>query len=389
MADTTLLKGYQEQLSRLIALPSISCNEDRLDQSNSAVTAELASWLADRGFAVDLKRLEGQSRHKENLIAHLGKGEGGLVLSGHTDTVPFDADRWTTDPFAMTRRDDRLYGLGATDMKGFFPVIFAALDRLKLRAEQLKHPLIVLATADEESSMAGARALSRQDLKSPRFALIGEPTSLRPIRLHKGIAMERIHIQGQAGHSSNPGLGNNAIDGLLQVLSSLKHFREELALRFSHPGFAIPEPTLNFGCVHGGDGPTRICAEAALEHDIRLLPGMDADSLREEIAELLKPIADATGLSIGISPLAKPVPAFEEPADSEWVKNIEEISGEEAISVGFTTEAPFLKALECNTLVLGPGSIDQAHQADEFIALEQIEPAVDILCEVITRHCLA
>ena len=236
--------------------------------------------------------------------------------------------------------------------------------------------------------MAGARALSRPDLQDSRFALIGEPTSLKPIHMHKGIMMERISVIGQAGHSSNPALGNNAIEAMHEVLASLGEYRKDLSIRFSNPGFALEHPTLNFGCIHGGDSPNRICGRCELEHDVRLLPGMDSQVIRHEISERLDRIAQTTGTRINIKPLAASVPAFEQSSESEWIQTCGELTHHEPISVAFTTEAPFLQALGCNTVVLGPGSIDQAHQADEFIALGQIEPAVDLLCRLITKYCL-
>src|SRR5690606_22508367 len=144
----------------------------------------------------------------------LGQGEGGLVLAGHSDTVPYDADLWQSDPFVLTEKDGKLYGLGATDMKGFFPVIMAAVQPYLDR--QFKHPLIVLATADEESSMSGARALDKHGLGglSPRYAVIGAPTNLTPIRAHKGIMLEAIRVRGHSGHSSNPALGKNALEAM-------------------------------------------------------------------------------------------------------------------------------------------------------------------------------
>lgn len=390
MADLTLLKNYEERLARLVALPSVSCPIKALDQSNRGVIDELAARFSEYGFTTKREPVASfyEEKAKENLIASMGKGHGGLVLSGHTDTVPYNAERWASDPFTLIRKNDRLYGLGATDMKGFFPVIMAALDRLSIKPADLKAPITILATADEESSMAGARALSRPDLNGGRFALIGEPTELKPIHMHKGIMMERITVEGQAGHSSNPALGNNAIDAMHRVLAELTRYRDELAERFTHPGFELAAPTLNFGCIHGGDSPNRICGRCELEHDVRMLPGMNSEDIRAEIKARLDSIAQETDARVTIAPLAQSVPAFEQSRESDWIQTVAEFTEQEPISVAFTTEAPFLQALGCNTVVLGPGSIDQAHQADEYIALSQIEPAVELLCQLISKCCL-
>src|SRR5690606_37299728 len=223
------------------------------------------------GFEIEVLPIPGQP-HKANLIATLGRGAGGLVLAGHTDTVPCDPDRWASDPFSLTERDGRLYGLGATDMKGFFPVALEAARRFD--QSKLQQPLIILATADEESSMDGARLLAELGRPKARYAVVGEPTGMKPVRMHKGIMMERVRVQGLAGHSSNPALGNNALEAMHLVIADLLAFRSELQNRYRNPGFAVPVPTLNLGHIHGGDNPNRICGHCELQFDLRPLPGM-------------------------------------------------------------------------------------------------------------------
>ncbi len=222
-------KDYFQRLQLLVAEPSVSCALPDWDMSNQRVIELLANWCQDLGFNTRILPLKQSG--KANLLASLGGGDGGLVLAGHSDTVPYDAKRWQTDPFKLTEKDGKLYGLGATDMKGFFPVILEAVKPYVGR--EFKHPLILLATADEESSMSGARALAREGLAgfSPRFAVIGEPTSLVPIRMHKGIMMESIRVRGQSGHSSNPALGNNALEAMHQVMGQLLSLRSELQLK--------------------------------------------------------------------------------------------------------------------------------------------------------------
>src|SRR5687768_8174464 len=145
-----------ERIARLVARPSVSSAAPGWDQSNRGVIDELASWLDDAGFRVEVLPLP-QNPEKANLLATLGAGEGGLVLAGHTDTVPYDASRWTSDPFTLRESDGKLYGLGTTDMKAFFALALEAAEGLDAR--KMKAPLIFMATADEESSMDGARAL--------------------------------------------------------------------------------------------------------------------------------------------------------------------------------------------------------------------------------------
>jgi acetylornithine deacetylase len=361
---TLNIKTYQSQLAQLVALPSVSCGVASWDMSNLPVIELLANWFGDLGFSTQIIPLP--QTGKANLIATLGSGDGGLVLAGHSDTVPYDANRWQTDPFKLTEKDGKLFGLGATDMKGFFPVILEAVK--PFLNQPLKHPLIILATADEESSMSGARALAESGKPKARYAVIGEPTELVPIRMHKGIMMEAIRVRGQAGHSSNPALGKSALDAMTQVMSELISLRGELQLKYRNAGFAVQTPTLNLGCIHGGDGANRICGECELHFDLRLLPGMDNEELRTAIQNRLTPIAET--------------------AESELVKVCEQLTGNASESVAFATEAPFMQQLGMQTVVLGPGSINQAHQPDEFIPIDQLEPAVKIVQSLIQKFCI-
>lgn len=353
---------------------------------NRPVIDYLANSFADMNFITRVMPLEQPG--KANLIATLGKGEGGLLLAGHTDTVPYDANRWQSDPFTLTEKDGKLYGLGATDMKGFFPVIIEAVKPYLYT--RFRHPLIVLATADEESSMSGARALVREGMQgsTPGCAIIGEPTGLVPVRAHKGIMMEAIRVRGKSGHSSNPALGNNALEAMHNVMGELLALRSELQLKYRDPGFAVQTPTLNLGCIHGGDGANRICADCELHFDLRLLPGMENEAIRQAIQQRLTPIAERTGTDIVLSSLFEGVDPFAQDRTSDLVQVCEQLTGHSAESVAFATEAPFMQQLGMQTLVLGPGSINQAHQPDEFIPLDQIEPAVKILRELIERYCL-
>lgn len=377
-------KRYRHQLQQLVAIPSVSCAIPEWDMPNLPVIELLASWLSDLGFRTEILPLA--QKGKANLLATFGEGNGGLVLAGHSDTVPYDKDRWQSDPFALIERDNKLFGLGATDMKGFFPVILEAVR--PLLSTPFKEPLIILATADEESSMSGARALAASGRPKARYAVIGEPTELIPIRMHKGIMMESIRVRGKSGHSSNPALGVNALDTMHQVISGLITLRQDLERRYRNPGFAVQTPTLNLGCIHGGDGANRICGQCELHFDLRLLPGIDNEEIRAKIRNQLTPIAESRGTDIVFSSLFEGVPAFSEDADSALVQLCEKLTGHRSESVAFATEAPFMQELGMQTVVMGPGSINQAHQPDEYIATGQIEPAVTIVRRLIQEFCL-
>jgi acetylornithine deacetylase len=376
------------QIRALIAQPSVSCTDPGFDQGNRGVIEMLAGWLDGYGFAVRILEV---APGKANLLATLGgpaDAGDGLVLAGHTDTVPYDLERWSTDPFAGKEKDGRIYGLGSCDMKGFFPLAMAAA--LSFDPKSLRHPVTILATADEESSMAGAKQLLAAGLKPGRFAVIGEPTGLKPIRMHKGVMMESIRITGQAGHSSDPALGANAIEGMQRVLAELLRWRAELQERYRNPAFQVAFPTLNFGSIHGGDNPNRICPHCEMQIDIRPLPGMSLTELREAMAARLQAALGALPrLQLQTTPLFDGLEPFETPADSALVRVCRDLTGIEAGAVAFGTEAPFLSRLGMETVVLGPGDIAQAHQADEYLALDRIEPTIRILRGLIQRFCVA
>ncbi|MCB1647176.1 MAG: acetylornithine deacetylase, partial [Pseudomonadales bacterium] len=315
-----------------------------------------------------------------------GKGSGGLVLAGHTDTVPLDEALWHSDPFRLTEADGRWWGLGSCDMKGFFAL---ALEAIALEGDvDYLRPLTIVATADEESSMSGARALQAAELCGARFAVIGEPTELRPVTRHKGIMMANMNIQGKAGHSSNPALGNNAIDASAIALQELMSFRTELARRYHDPGFEVAVPTLNLGCIHGGDNPNRICDHVDISFDIRVLPGMDNTNMLEEIRARVEPKLTDLGLTLSLDLCHEAIPPFES-TGNELATTLANLTGYEPRSVAFGTEAPFLSALGMETVVMGPGSIDQAHQPDEFLEIAQVDPTIAIIRRLIRIHCLA
>jgi len=378
------LPSMKDQFAALIAAPSVSCTQPSLDQSNRAVIDLLASWLGDLGFACDIQQV---SLGKFNLVATYGSGSGGLVLSGHSDTVPYDDALWKTDPLKLTEVDGRWVGLGSCDMKGFFALAIEALQ--PLLDKPFKQPLIILATCDEESSMSGAKALAAAGGVLGRAAVIGEPTGLKPIRLHKGVMMERIEILGRSGHSSDPSLGHSALEAMYDAIGALKGLRQQWQEKYRNPQFSVPAPTLNFGCIHGGDNPNRICGQCSLEFDLRPLPGMDPEMLRAAIRQKLQPLAELHQVKIDYAPLFSEVAPFEQSADAELVRVAERLTGHTAEAVAFGTEAPYLQRLGCETIVLGPGDIACAHQPGEYLEMSRLQPTVRLLRQLIEHYCLA
>lgn len=373
-------------LKGLIETPSVSATSPQWDMSNEAVINLIATWLEDSGFQTRVLPVPDEPG-KFNVIGQLGQGKGGLVLAGHSDTVPHDEDGWQHDPFALTETQDRYYGLGTSDMKSFIALAIEASKRFA--AGQLQAPLTILATADEETSMSGAHALCAQDLAHPRYAVIGEPTGLKPVRQHKGILMEAITLHGRSGHSSDPSLGNSALEGMHEVIQSLMDYREELQSRHKNEAFAIPVPTLNFGHIHGGDNPNRICPDCELHIDFRTIPGLSISSVRRGIRERVVAIATGRGLKYNFRELFGGIDAMQTDSTSAIVSASEELTGAANETVAFGTEGPILNSLGIDTVILGPGDIAQAHQPDEFLLLERIPPTISLLEKLIQRFCVS
>ena len=379
------LPNFTQSLTQLIACSSISSTQPSWDQGNIEVIQLLATWFEQLGFNINIQKVPGTT-NKFNFLAKLGSGEGGLLLAGHSDTVPFDESRWQSDPMDVIDKDDKFYGLGTCDMKGFFAFILQVCKNLT--AKQLKKPLYILATADEETTMAGARFFTKNQQIKPDVAVIGEPTNLVPVTMHKGHMSHRITIQGQSGHSSKPSLGVNAIEIVYQVIGQLMRLKEKLALNYSNQAFDVSEPTLNLGAIHGGDNANRICGQCELDIDLRSLPGMNDSELILLLSETLKPLAEKYPGRVSFNELDPSSPSFEQNQKSELVAIAEEISGHQCCAVNYATEAPFIQQLGCQTIVMGPGSIDQAHQPNEFLAHSEIDKTEAILLKMIKRYCL-
>ena len=373
-------------MRELIRIPSVSSVSPDIDMGNLKVVELLADWLEALNFNVEILPLT-NTPEKANLVASLGHGQGGLVLAGHTDTVPFDENLWTYNPLTLTEVDNRLYGMGSSDMKGFFALAIAAARQFL--KDDLSEPLLIVATADEESTMHGARELAASGRLQARHVVIGEPTGLRPVHMHKGMMMESVHLHGCSGHSSDPSLGINAMEGMHRVITEILCWRAELQARFQNPAFKVPFPTLNLGRIAGGDNPNRICGDCELHFDLRPLPGMVAEALLDELQPRLLSVIRDSGLDLTFRPLMENVPSFAADEHSEIVAAAEKLTGASAETAAYSTEAPFFQQSGIDTVVLGPGDIAQAHQPDEFLALDRLRPMIDVLHGLIRRFCVA
>ncbi|ATG76744.1 acetylornithine deacetylase [Pseudoalteromonas sp. B131b] len=378
------LPSFISMYQQLIAAPSISAIEDSQCMSNKSVIELLARWCETLGFTCEIIELEG-GKGRYNLLAKRGKGDGGLMLAGHTDTVPFDDSRWNHNPFKLTELDNKLYGLGSIDMKGFFAFVLQAISELD--EKQQTQPILILATADEETTMAGAQQICKHPNLKPARCIIGEPTDMTPVFTHKGHMSTAIRVIGRSGHSSDPERGLNAIEIMHKVTSKLLFLKEQLKHKYSLSHFEIPYPTLNFGNIHGGDNANRICACCEMHIDMRPLPGLSVKELQALILDATKEINQQYPNAVSVIDLHEPIPAFTGNTDSALVILAEKIAGQKAIAVNYCTEAPFIQQLGCETIVMGPGSINQAHQPDEFLAMEKIKPSQKIISNIIKASC--
>jgi acetylornithine deacetylase len=199
--------------------------------------------------------------------------------------------------------------------------------------------------------------------------------------------MEAIRLTGKAGHSSNPALGNSALEAMHQVIGELLKWREELQSRYKNPLFEVPVPTMNFGHIHGGDNPNRICGSCELQIDIRPLPGMKITELRVEMQQRLQRLLHNSNIHLEIIALTEGFDAMETNKNSTLVQLAEKMTHSESGVVAFGTEAPYYNAMGMETIVMGPGSIKQAHQPDEFIETRSLNPAVAVIRQLIAHYC--
>ncbi|WP_404341127.1 acetylornithine deacetylase [Pseudoalteromonas mariniglutinosa] len=380
------LPSFLSMYQQLIAAPSISAMDEALCMSNKGVIDLLAQWCESLGFECEITELTG-AKGRFNLLAKRGKGDGGLMLAGHTDTVPFDDSRWHYNPFKLTEHNNHLYGLGSIDMKGFFAFVLQAISELDKNLQT--QPILILATADEETTMAGAQQICRHPNLKPARCIIGEPTDMTPVFTHKGHMSSAIRVVGRAGHSSDPERGLNAIEVMHKVITKLLILKEELKNKYSVEHFVIPYPTLNLGHIHGGDNANRICGCCEMHIDMRPLPGLSVQELQFMLLQIANDINAHHPNAVSVVDMHEPIPAFTGSTDSALVRLAEKISTEQAVAVNYCTEAPFIQQLGCETIVMGPGSINQAHQPDEFLAMEKIKPSQKIISEMIKASCFS
>ncbi|MBF9030905.1 acetylornithine deacetylase [Rhodobacterales bacterium HKCCE3408] len=374
------LEETKDILGRLIAFPTVSSDPNR----------EMIEWLADRlddaGAVVDVIAAPGGG--KANLFATFGgDAPGGIVLSGHSDVVPVDGQDWSTDPFEMIERDGKLFGRGTCDMKGFIAAVMATLPDFATAAT--RRPLHVAITHDEEVGCVGAQALCgwlKQRGVRPGAAIIGEPTSMRLVEGHKGCCEYRTEFRGRAGHGSDPGRAVNAVEYAVRYVTRLMELGEEMKGRApADSRFDPPWTTVSTGLLTGGTAPNVIPETAGVEWEFRPVQASDFTHVRAEIEahvrdvllpamRAVSPEAEIATEVLGEVAGLEPVPANEA---RDLVARLTGANGADVVA--FCTEAGLFAEFGMSAVICGPGSIEQAHKPDEWLAVSQLASCLDML----------
>ena len=350
--------------------------------SNLALIHHVADYLHGRGLQPWLAHNGAQT--KANLFVTIpaadGSHAGGIVLSGHTDVVPVDGQQWTSDPFSARIADGRLYGRGSCDMKGFIAAVLAAVPQMQ--AARLMQPLHIALSYDEEIGCLGAPVmlaeLAQRGL-NPQHCIVGEPTSMRMVVAHKGIHTFRCRVHGKSAHSSLTPQGVNAIEYAAKLIVYINQLAGELQQRQDlDAAFDVPFSTLSTGLIKGGTAVNIIPALCEFEFDYRNLPHMQPEDvaapIRRHIAEVLEPQMRAVDPACRIEMTQREnVPALGQ-ADNALLHELiaQLVDDAQQHKVAYATEGGQFQAAGMHTVICGPGSIEQAHRADEYIELAQL-----------------
>ena len=381
-----LIDDTRAILGDLIAYPTVSAD------SNLDLIDYAAAHLRDRGASVLIFRDD--SGAKANLFATIGPpGDGGIVLSGHTDVVPADAHAWTSDPFVMREADGRLYGRGSCDMKGFIAAALAFAPRF---AEvELRRPVHFAFTYDEEVGCLGGRQLvddlARAGIR-PSVAIIGEPTTMRIIEGHKGCYEYTTEFHGLNGHGSNPEAGVNAVEYAVRYVNRMLTLADELKHRAPvGTRFQPPWTTLQVGRMDGGTARNVIAHHCRVEWELRPVRVRDAEHVKRALKtycdEILLPAMRAVAQDARIeTQVIGEVEGLEPASENEARDIVSALTGQDQYDVvAFGSEAGLFQTCGMSAVVCGPGSIAQAHKADEFVAIEQLQACLEMLSGLVGR----
>jgi acetylornithine deacetylase len=372
----------KQTLSELVGINSVS------SQSNVEIASYLAARCERAGLCARLfPYADERGVKKINLVAVTPRsfadgGEVELALVGHTDTVPFDPG-WD-EALKLTERDGRLYGRGACDTKAFVAAALHAVETFDL--EKIARPLALVFTADEEVGCLGAKRLAEARPFSARRAIVGEPTSLRPMRAGKGYCLAEVKISGREAHSAYPAEGASAILRAARLLGRVERVAERLQTE-THADFDPPFTTVNVGIISGGTAKNVIAGECRFTLEWRPVPNQAASRVVKLIqaeAELLR--AEDAGFDYEIDVLRLDG-GVETPADARVVRHLEAAAGKGAGTIAFGTEAPQLIELGAESVVFGPGDIRNAHRTGEFVPAAELERCAEILAGAIREFC--
>ena len=375
-------------LTRLIAFDTVSRH------SNLALIDDVKAYCEQLGLTVDLTFND--AKNKANLFVTVPAGKDadeinhGLVLSGHTDVVPVDGQDWTSEPFTATIRGNKLYGRGACDMKGFIACALTLLPQaVKLSsAGKLRRPLHLALSFDEEVGCLGA-PLILADLKArgitPDYCIVGEPTNMAMVVAHKGIAVYRCRVHGKSAHSSLTATGVNAISYASRLIGYVDELAEEISHRSDNDAlFDVPYSTLSVGTIKGGTATNIVPNLCEFTFDYRNLPHMTQDDIltpiQAKVAELNAQM-QARSTDTGIELLQEEsVPAMTDSDSAELQALIAALTGDDTRhKVAYATEGGQFTNSGIPTIICGPGSIEQAHKADEYVELIEIERCDEFL----------
>lgn len=381
---------------RLAEAVEILRNLVAFDTTSSRSNLALIDYIRDylQGHGVRAEIVYNEDRSKANLLATLGpKVDGGVVLSGHTDVVPVEGQDWTTDPFTLSERDGLLYGRGTTDMKGFIAVVLALVPEFLNR--DLQRPVHLAFSYDEEVGCLGVQPLLAELPRifgaQPAVVIVGEPTDMKPINRHKGGRQFETVVTGRAAHSSVPHLGINAILYATELIQFLDGLIDEMRGRAAPElGFEPPYTTLNVGQVHGGTAVNIVAQECRFQWEYRYLPNVDPEEIigrfnafvDEEVRpRIKKEDPDADIVTRQISYVRALLAEADSPAEELIISLMGGVLFDAHLfgAVSFGTEAGFFQQAGISAVVIGPGSIAQAHKPDEFVGIDQLGACLRLL----------
>ena len=370
-------------LRDLVAFPILG------GEPNGAIIDYIEGYLASLGVTSTRVPSPDEPQDKAGLHARIGPAvDGGVILSGHTDVVPVEGQDWTSDPFALTERDGRLYGRGACDMKGFLACVLAAVPTLL--AAELSRPVYLCFSYDEEIGCVSGRlmadAIREHYAERPAACIVGEPSMLQPVVGHKGIAVYKVIVRGSAGHSSRIRTEVSAVHEAARLVGWCEDYMEGLIARGAlDERFDPPHTSVHVGQLHGGTAHNIVADEAWFTVDIRNIPadaqGDVVDDLRAaaktQEAAMRERFANA---SIEVAPYHPAVPPLDTPADSPAIDLAARLSGRrDTTAVSYAAEAGQFANAGFATVICGPGDIAQAHRADEFISVEQLRLGLEMI----------